>query len=54
MNKYNSKRINCSTGIDDWKNFKKDKPLTALNMFYFKEINIYSTYISKRNLNHEK
>ena len=51
--KYNSKRINYSSGKDDWNRFEENNPATTLNVLYVKKMNIYPTYISKHNLNHE-
>ena len=37
INKYNWKRINYPTKIDDWKTFEKNNPTIALNILYIKK-----------------
>ena len=52
-NKYDWKGTNYPSGKDDWKEFEINNPSCALNVLHVKIINIYSTYISKHNSNHE-
>ena len=54
INKYNWKRINYPSKIDDWKTFEKNNPTIALNILYVKEKEICPAYISKFNSNCEK
>ena len=54
INKYNWKRINYPSKIDDWKTFEKNNPTIALNILYVKEKEICPAYISKFNSNYEK
>ena len=37
INKQNSKGINFPPGKDDWKKFKKNNPITALNVLHVKK-----------------
>ena len=53
LNLYSWKGINYPSGKDDQKNSEKNNPIIALNVFYIKKMNMYPTYISKHNLNHE-
>ena len=54
INKYNWKGINYPSKIDDWKTFEKNNPTISLNILYYKEKEICTTYFSKINLNYEK
>ena len=54
MNKYNWKKINYPSKIDDWKSFEKNNPTIARNILYIKEKEIFPAYISKINSNCEK
>ena len=45
---------NYPFGQDDWKEIQKNNPKIALNVLYVKEMNKYSAYVSKHNLNYEK
>ena len=51
INKYNWKRINYLSKIDDQKTFENNNPTVALNILYIKEC---PGYISKINSNFEK
>ena len=53
-NKFNWKRINYPSKIDDWKTFTKNNPTIALNILYIKEKEICPAYISKINSNSGK
>ena len=54
INNYNSKGINYSSKIDDWKTFEKNNPTIPLTILYIKEKEIYPAYILKINSNCEK
>ena len=54
VNKYNEKRINYPSKIDDWKRFEKNNSKSTFNFLYTKEKEIFQTYISKINSNLEK
>ena len=49
INKYNSKRINCPSKIDEWKAFDKNNPTFAVNILYIKEKDIFPAYILEHN-----
>ena len=53
ISKYNWKRIDYSSGRDDWEKFEENNPTIALNMLYIKKKKIYPTYMSKQNLIHK-
>ena len=52
--KHNSKGINYSSKIDDWKTIEKNNATIALKTLYSKEKEICPAYISKINSNCEK
>ena len=54
MNKYNWKEINHPSKIDDWKKFEKNNQTIALSIWYIKEKERCSAYISRINSNCEK
>ena len=54
VNKYNEKGINYPSKIDDWKRFEKNNLKSTFNFLYTKEKEIFQTYISTINSNHEK
>ena len=54
INEYKWKGINYPSKIDDWKTFKKNNLIVAVNILYIKEEEICPAYISKINLNCEK
>ena len=54
INKYNQKGIKYPSKIDDWKRFEKNNPKSTFNFLYTKEKEIFQTYISTINSNHEK
>ena len=47
-NKCNWKGVNYTLVKDDQKNFEKNNPRIALNVFYVKKMNMYPAYISKQ------
>ena len=55
MNKYDWKRINYHSKIDDWKVFKENNSTIALNILYVKqeEEEVYPAYISKHDSTRE-
>ena len=54
INKYDWKRTNYPTKINDWKTFEKNSPTIALNVLHTKEKEICTAYISKDNSTREK
>ena len=54
MNTYNWEEINFPSEKDDWKKFKKNIVIIALNVLNAKKEKIYSAYVSKHNSNYEK
>ena len=54
MDKHNQKGINYLSEKDDWKKFEKNNLTISLDVSYATNEEIYPSYVTKQNSNHEK